>query len=591
METEASRGNPAVPSFELPALHREILGTAARLGDARSAWAFACWTEQVLADTSAAAGHRDAAVGEHLRSVRQRCVRLAADVAAGRAPDATDLPALGRALAHATAVIEELWDAPTPVLEHAADWKTPESFAYDLSDPEVCYAQAAEWPPGPVLVVGVRTGGSYLAPQWVAGLDRPDAIYTTVRPLRTRGGIAFAVEELPPPPAPDATVVVVDDQPDTGRTLIETSALLRARYPDARIVLTSPGRQYEIRRGELVATVDALPLRSPRPRAWELLGRGDRPGLLARLTEAGLPEGLTAEPFSGPFDQRYPAVDRWRPWTERANTKPLRIDPRQAPLVLCEGSRPVLAARFIGEGPHGSWHAAQLDRFAGLVPMPRAFIDGYLITSFDHDLRPLSAVLPGPGGRAWLGEVARYWRIMAETGEVGRIPTGVTRELRAPLRHAFGRLRDRLGGGPLPVDERWIERHVPEAVPRGGACGALVRSSLPYAHQGWHWQTSGGALRRFGADSIWGATLCLDAEVAAFLVENHTERPVSERTCAVLAELLPPGVVPGALARLGEALLWNLKTWNRRRPVVSPVAAERITADLERLANAVTALS
>ncbi|KAA5826589.1 hypothetical protein F1721_31395 [Saccharopolyspora hirsuta] len=54
-ETEASRANPTVPSFELPALQREILGIAARCGDVRSAWAFACWAERVLADTSAAA--------------------------------------------------------------------------------------------------------------------------------------------------------------------------------------------------------------------------------------------------------------------------------------------------------------------------------------------------------------------------------------------------------------------------------------------------------------------------------------------------------------------------------------------------------
>ncbi|MER6990977.1 hypothetical protein ABT337_17875 [Saccharopolyspora hirsuta] len=29
-----------------------------------------------------------------------------------------------------TEVVEELWGAPTPELDHAADWKIPESFGY-----------------------------------------------------------------------------------------------------------------------------------------------------------------------------------------------------------------------------------------------------------------------------------------------------------------------------------------------------------------------------------------------------------------------------------------------------------------------------
>ncbi len=268
----------------------------------------------------------------------------------------------------------------------------------------------------------------------------------------------------------------------------------------------------------------------------------------------------------------------------------MRIDPRHAPFVLCRDARPAYVARFIGEGPHGRWSAAQLDRFAGLTPVSTAFVDGYLVTPFDHSLRPLTTVLSESDGHVRLGEVARYWRILAATSSVCRVPATLTKQLRAPLRHALDRLRERIGG-PLPVDGVWIDRHVPESVPRGGAEGLLVRSSLPYAHQRWHWQVAGEQLRRFGIDSIWGGTLCVDAEVSAFLVENHTDRAVSERTCAVLDELLPPGVVTGALGRIGEALLWNLKTWNRRRPVLSGAATERIIADLERLRDAVLALS
>ncbi|MER7012512.1 hypothetical protein ABT324_13925 [Saccharopolyspora sp. NPDC000359] len=83
--------------------------------------------------------------------------------------------------------------------------------------------------------------------------------------------------------------------------------------------------------------------------------------------------------------------------------------------------------------------------------------------------------------------------------------------------------------------------------------------------------------------------LCLDVEVAAFLVGNHTERFRGHLRGARRAPAARCG--GGALARADEALLWHVKTWNRRRPVVLPAAAERITADLERLANAVAPLS
>ncbi|MGW6605324.1 phosphoribosyltransferase family protein [Streptomyces sp. NPDC055036] len=70
------------------------------------------------------------------------------------------------------------------------------------------WLEASNWG-GPVLVVGVRTGGAYLAPLVAAQLEAEgvDALVTSVRPGEK-------------PEAGDRRVLLVDDPPLTGRTLL-----------------------------------------------------------------------------------------------------------------------------------------------------------------------------------------------------------------------------------------------------------------------------------------------------------------------------------------------------------------------------------
>ncbi|BET95907.1 hypothetical protein [Xenorhabdus taiwanensis] len=68
----------------------------------------------------------------------------------------------------------------------------PECYGYDLGDTEVCVDDAIrfarQFSSGrPIVVVGLRSGGSFLTPLWVAGLTQINGVspeWLTLRPLR-----------------------------------------------------------------------------------------------------------------------------------------------------------------------------------------------------------------------------------------------------------------------------------------------------------------------------------------------------------------------------------------------------------------------
>ncbi|MFJ3726438.1 hypothetical protein ACIPYQ_28270 [Streptomyces sp. NPDC090045] len=629
----------------LPALHRAFVDTARRDGSTAALYACACFAEQLFSDAAAAAsqalgaaadprertvGPSDGTAGPQAvvaARLRALCTALARETAAAPGAPARDaerrLGTVERALRLATGTTHSLWRSAeahrdpvtAALLRHATDWKTPECHGYDLADPELSLAQAADWltgrePSRPVLVVAVRTGGSYLAPFWQAAVEdagRATGPWHSLRPVRGADAITLPAAELAALPAtlPAGTVLVlVDDQPDTGATAMAVRDHLAARFPGAHgFVLAAPGRLYGLDGPAVRLTAERPPVRTGELRLWQLTGHastgsaGTGP-LVARARKAGVPlpagTDYRAEPFRGTFTTVYgtPSATAAKEGAAR------RVDPRRRPFTLT----PVPPAgsdgaayhfRFIGTGTHGLHCARTLHAMGDLLPAGTVFADGYLVTPHEPGLRPLREALPEltrAERRRVLDEVARSWHRLRELGELGRPGPDATYDPRERLGLALRRLRDRTGR-PLPVDEAWLTRRVPDRAPLGGVHGMLFRTPLPYGHAHWHWQLAGTGLRRFGLDWIWGGGGCLESEIASFLVENRLDGSARDLLReAVAGTSGDTRAFDAGLHLAGEALYWNVKTWLRRYPAPAGPTVDRVTAELEAQAAYVETL-
>nr|CAF32384.1 hypothetical protein [Streptomyces paromomycinus] len=636
------------------------MASAVRLGSAEARYACACSIEQLLADTAACPTAPESARAL-LDEVRQACQDLARAVAAGPggqfAPPAPGPGFLERAMARTAAYTAGLWrtgaargdTAAEALLRHATDWKTPECYAYDLADVGLVHGQAAAWlaateEPVPVFVVGIRTGGSYLAPLWaaaVAAAGRTAAPWTSLRPLRTGGRISLVPAEtgrLPATLPPGTVVVAVDDQPDTGGTARAVRDALARRYPEARdVVCASPGRTYAVDGAGIRPLTRTSAVREDAGRLWQLLAPADADRLTDRARSGGaVPADATVyrvTPFRGPFLAAYgpraTATDAPGAGTspagpaDSAGTRPagpadatstppatgaLRISPRNTPfsLVADEPATGIPGApdarprayhfRFIGTGPHGAQGAEAVEALGEFLPPVRHHLDGYLVTGHEDGLRPLATELPRMTGRhrrQALEAVARYWHALDHLGGLGPVDPTVTYAPRERLATALERLRDRLAR-PLPVDGAWLDRHLPRRAAFGGTRARVFRTSLPYSHQSWHWQVGAppapGAppvVRRFGLDWIWGGTGPLEAEISSFVVEHRLD-PADLATLRTAVG--DDRAFDAALELAGDALWWNVKSWLRRCPAPAPDTARRIADDLGELARYVTGL-
>ncbi|GCD40683.1 hypothetical protein [Streptomyces paromomycinus] len=643
-----------------PPLRRAAVASAVRLGSAEARYACACSIEQLLADTAACPTAPESARAL-LDEVRQACQDLARAVAAGPggqfAPPAPGPGFLERAMARTAAYTAGLWrtgaargdTAAEALLRHATDWKTPECYAYDLADVGLVHGQAAAWlaateEPVPVFVVGIRTGGSYLAPLWaaaVAAAGRTAAPWTSLRPLRTGGRISLVPAEtgrLPATLPPGTVVVAVDDQPDTGGTARAVRDALARRYPEARdVVCASPGRTYAVDGAGIRPLTRTSAVREDAGRLWQLLAPADADRLTDRARSGGaVPADATVyrvTPFRGPFLAAYgpraTATDAPGAGTspagpaDSAGTRPagpadatstppatgaLRISPRNTPfsLVADEPATGIPGApdarprayhfRFIGTGPHGAQGAEAVEALGEFLPPVRHHLDGYLVTGHEDGLRPLATELPRMTGRhrrQALEAVARYWHALDHLGGLGPVDPTVTYAPRERLATALERLRDRLAR-PLPVDGAWLDRHLPRRAAFGGTRARVFRTSLPYSHQSWHWQVGAppapGAppvVRRFGLDWIWGGTGPLEAEISSFVVEHRLD-PADLATLRTAVG--DDRAFDAALELAGDALWWNVKSWLRRCPAPAPDTARRIADDLGELARYVTGL-
>ncbi|MFI2238667.1 hypothetical protein [Streptomyces chrestomyceticus] len=654
--TAPAAAAPAGP----PPLRRAAVASAVRLGSAEARYACACSIEQLLADT-AACPTAPASARALLDEVRQACQDLARAVAAGPggrfAPPAPGPGFLERAMARTAAYTAGLWQtgaargdaAAEALLRHATDWKTPECYAYDLADVALVHGQATAWlaateEPAPVFVVGIRTGGSYLAPLWaaaVAAAGRTAAPWTSLRPLRTAGRISLVPAEtgrLPAALPPGTVVVAVDDQPDTGGTARAVRDALARRYPEARdIVCASPGRTYAVDGAGIRPLTRTSAVREDAGRLWQLLAPADADRLTDRARAGGaVPADATAyrvTPFRGPFLTAYgpcatdsdaagagtgatgtgtrptgPADGTGTAASTPPPTGVLRISPRNTPFSLvadepatgtpgAPDARPrAYHFRFIGTGPHGAQGAEAVEALGEFLPPVRHHLDGYLVTGHEDGLRPLATELPRMTGRhrrQALEAVARYWHALDHLGGLGPVDPTVTYAPRERLATALERLRDRLGR-PLPVDGAWLDRHLPRRAAFGGIRARVFRTSLPYSHQSWHWQVGAPpapdappVVRRFGLDWIWGGTGPLEAEISSFVVEHRLD-PADLATLRTAVG--DDRAFDAALELAGDALWWNVKSWLRRCPAPTPDTARRIADDLGELARYVTGL-
>ncbi|GAA2421714.1 hypothetical protein GCM10010433_21900 [Streptomyces pulveraceus] len=620
-----------------PPLRRAAVAAAIRDGGAEARYACACSIEQLLADT-AACPTAPSSAHVLLDEVRRACADLAGVLAAGPAkrPAATEPGPdfLERAMARTAALTAGLWRAGAArgdaaaeaLLRHATDWKTPECYGYDLADIGLVHGQAAAWLAAtgertPVFVVGVRTGGSYLAPLWAAAVADAGctaAAWTTLRPLRTAGRIALAPAEtgrLPAALPPGTVVVAVDDQPDTGGTARAVRDALALRYPEARdIVFASPGRTYAVDGTGIRALARTRAVRADGGRLWQLPAAAAR--LTARARSGGaMPADATefrVTPFRGPFHEAYGASateteadgrSATATVADGASTEVVRISPRNTPFSLVAeepavpGDRPrAYHFRFIGTGPHGAQGAEAVEALGDFLPPVRRYLDGYLVTGHEEGLRPLGPELrrmPAPHRRQVLEAVVRYWQALDDIGGLGPVDPAVTYAPRERLATALDRLRDRLSCR-LPVDGGWLDRHLPRRAPLGGTRARLFRTSLPYSHHCWHWQVGAApapdalpVVRRFGLDWIWGGSGALEAEISSFVVENRLDATDLATLRTAVAD---DRAFDTALDLAGDALWWNVKSWLRRCPAPTPVTARRIAGDLGELARYVGGL-
>jgi hypothetical protein len=384
----------------------------------------------------------------------------------------------------------------------------------------------------PVLIVGIRTGGAYLAPLWKAVLKRlgvVDAHWCTVRPQTMRGaidGLAIARNWLER--RRDPVVVVVDDQPDTGTTMESVAAALPARCIDLWFSCVGKIWRPPVRR-TAPTTPHAFALRkAQRPRLWECLLPRDHPAFITRLRDApglfAFPENVELKFHCTRGEARYGVGRAWLPWNDPLVPSRRRrlVNPRKTPLVvLGPAGDALLHLRFIGESAFGR---AEFERVQEMNSVRRAwFLDGYLVT---EDIGPTESFqerfqAASPTVRADLLAQAADWLTVITRQPVAQVHgSPVTLALGPQWAAIIDLLHVRCGRSPeMPQPLRAL---MSTPAPWLGQSGKAVRSSLRYACGGWHWQVDGrGRLHRFQLEANWGDISYPELELAAFSLENR----------------------------------------------------------------------
>ena len=423
------------------------------------------------------------------------------------------------------------------MLAKALHLPVPECCGFNLADLQLIAGDCARLiglvgTGRPILIVGVRTGGTYLAPLWRAALAElgvADVHWCTVRPRSDEGeldGLAVVQGWSTRRCAP--VMVVVDDRPDTGATMERVAAMLRA--PGIELWFSCVGNVW---RGP--AACVAL----TRPRAssvrgfrnsclWKCLLPNEHHRFLDRLQEA---PGLPALPdrarlqFPCPHgESRYGLGRAWLPWNHPHvldGRRPL-VNPRKTPILICgSGGEALFHLRFIGEGVFGR---AECRRVQDMHPERRVwFIDGYAVTADIGSARAFRDHFHGasPSVRADLLAQTANWLTVMTRQVIARACGSPMATALGPRWSAFVRAMQERCGPVSDVPER-VAAFLERPVPWLGRSGKAIRSSLRYSCGDWHWQVDRyGRLQRFQLEANWGDVSFPELELAVFALENR----------------------------------------------------------------------
>jgi len=563
------------------------LMASATPGDARDACLVACAVVQFWADAVLVArmtGDRDTL----------NRARAATDSAVAHADRAARAMILGEAVPGPLPGHEPL----TLTLERNTDpllvgkllaAPLPECCGYNVADVEICIADAA-WLAGRcsarVLVAGIRSGGSVLAPLWAAALAARgvDAHWTTLRPNgdpSARGGyhpdeLADARDLLA---GGDTDLVVVDDLPDSGGTVAQLARLLvphgaRAWFAAVGLVeeLDDAGRRTPAR-----VAAQLAPNRDRR--LWQLMLPPDRQAFFRRLSAhlpTALPPGVALNIRVPALEARYGRRAPWLPWNHPALAGEARrlVNPRKTPLTVVDAEgRPLWHLRFVGEGP---WGRAAHRRIATDGTGDGYFVDGYSVSPHLPGLAPLKDRLANAGAadrrrlllRAADCLAAIAERSVAAAGDVPPHDVGATLAARLDL------LARRFDLADLPALPRRAGRSGRPPLHPGS--GRTLYTSLRYAHGYWHWQVdAAGTIRRFQRETTWGGISTPELEVASFAMEHALPRT----ELALVAERC--GLVPSAVVdRLASALLIAVEMLCRSVRQIDAAGRDRLHEDI-----------
>ncbi len=569
---------------------------ASASGSAQDAYWLACARMQCWSDLALAAAIGDAPVEQREAIARQQArlrdrVERAARAASGQESfDADPVPDTALTLDVPTVEVAAL-------IEKALFRPLPECCGYDLADLEVCAEDARRFAreraqSRPVMLVGIRSGGSVLAPIWHALLsDRGGAEteWTTVRPIdgachpeETAWVLDWAKRRIAP------VFILLDDQPDTGATMACVAEALRP--VSGELWYASIGRLWQDRSGRRLQVVAGSPLRErPRPALWQLLRPGDHTRFLDALSSLpglpALPSGAELRIHLSALEARYGRSTPWKPWQEipaGADGRHL-INPRKTPLIVTDASgTPRLQLRFVGEGAHGR---AEHERANALAGSPSGwFMDGYRIVPQIDGLRPLREALAAADElrrASLLAACARWLRTLAAQ-PLAYAPDGrIVRPVAAELADRLRRLNERFGLSlAVPEALRDLDR---ARVPLWGGAGRAIRSSLRYSHAHWHWQLGAdGTVHRFQAEANWGSVSCLELEIASFAIE-HGLAPAAVRLLAAQCDVPCEQV----LEQLPAAALLSIAALAREVRVVDEQGRARMRTDVAATFEAV----
>lgn len=428
-------------------------------------------------------------------------------------------------------------DSRPPSLSKLLCLPMPECCGYDLADLTLIAGDGARLTEQvgigrPVLIVGIRTGGTYLAPLWKAALTClgvADVHWCTVRPHAELEGFdglvstrAWCKRKFKP------VVVVVDDQPDTGTTMERVAAALRASGVD--LWFSSIGKLWRGPAQRSTRARSPAPVVAHRssPRLWECLLTNEHPRFIARLQRT---PGLPALPDSAELQFRCPQGEArygtgrvWLPWNDPQvlnGQRPL-VNPRKTPVAVCaRDGRALFHLRFVGDGVFGR---AEFLRVQEIDSARRAwFIDGYTVTVDIGAARPFreqfhSASTPA---RADLLAQAAHWLTALTRHVVAQAyKSPVVMELGSRWSAMVSAMQE-LCGSSLDLPES-LRAFLARPLPWLGRSSKAIRTSTRYACGGWHWQVDAqGRLHRFQLEANWGDVSFPELELAAFALENR----------------------------------------------------------------------